>query len=131
MKTIPKQQPGLFDYESRMKTLERGPDPLARLNARIDWKIFRQDLERAVEKEARGPGGRPRHDVVMMFKVLVLQRYYNLSDEQTEYQLNDRLLFQKFLGLTLSDAVPDQKTDPAVSRSVDPERTGQTALQTI
>jgi len=110
MKTIPKQPPGLFDYESRMKKLERGSDPLARLNARIDWQIFRQDLERAVEKEARGPGGRPRHDVVMMFKVLVLQRYYNLSDEQTEYQINDRLSFQKFLGLTLSDAVPDQKT---------------------
>lgn len=110
MNTTPKQQPGLFDYESRMKTLERGPDPLARLNARIDWKIFRQDLERAVAKEARGPGGRPRHDVVMMFKVLVLQRYYNLSDEQTEYQINDRLSFQKFLGLTLSDSVPDQKT---------------------
>lgn len=110
MKTIPKQQPGLFDYESRMKTLDRGPDPLARLNARIDWKIFRKDLDRAVAKEARGPGGRPRHDVVMMFKVLVLQRYYNLSDEQTEYQINDRLSFQKFLGLTLSDSVPDQKT---------------------
>ena len=110
MKTIPKQQPGLFDYENRMKKLDRGPDPLARLNARIDWKIFRKDLERAVEKEARGPGGRPRHDVVMMFKVLVLQRYYNLSDEQTEYQINDRLSFQKFLGLTLSDSVPDQKT---------------------
>jgi transposase, IS5 family len=110
MNTIPTQQPGLFDYESRMKKLERGPDPLTRLNARIDWKIFRQDLERAVEKEARGPGGRPRHDVVMMFKVLVLQRYDNLSDEQTEYQINDRLSFQKFLGLTLSDSVPDQKT---------------------
>lgn len=110
MKTIPQQQPGLFDYDNRMKKLDCGPDPLARLNARIDWKIFRKDLERAVEKEARGPGGRPRHDVVMMFKVLVLQRYYNLSDEQTEYQINDRLSFQKFLGLTLSDAVPDQKT---------------------
>lgn len=110
MKTIPKPQPGLFDYDNRLKKLERGPDPLARLNARIDWTIFRQDLERASEKEARGPGGRPRHDVVMMFKVLVLQRYYNLSDEQTEYQINDRLSFQKFLGLTLSDSVPDQKT---------------------
>ena len=110
MNTIPKQQPGLFDYDNRMKKLDCGPDPLARLNARIDWKIFRKDLERAVEKEARGPGGRPRHDVVMMFKVLVLQRYYNLSDEQTEYQINDRLSFQKFLGLTLSDSVPDQKT---------------------
>ncbi len=66
MKTIPKQPPGLFDYDNRMKKLDRGPDPLARLNARIDWTIFRKDLERAVEKEARGPGGRPRHDVVMM-----------------------------------------------------------------
>ena len=110
MNTMPTQQPGLFDYDNRMKKLDRGPDPLARLNARIDWTIFRKDLERAVEKEARGPGGRPRHDVVMMFKVLVLQRYYNLSDEQTEYQINDRLSFQKFLGLTWSDSVPAQKT---------------------
>jgi IS5 family transposase len=110
MKTIPRQNPGLFDYENRMKKLGQGPDPLARLNARIEWEIFRRPLERAFEKEVKGPGGRPRHDVVMMFKVLVLQRYYNLSDEQTEYQINDRLSFQKFLGLTLSDGVPDQKT---------------------
>jgi IS5 family transposase len=46
----------------------------------------------------------------MMFKVLVLQRYYNLSDEQTEYQIKDRLSFQKFLGFWLADDVPDQKT---------------------
>ena len=110
MNTIPTQQPGLFDYDSRMKKLERGPDPLVRLNARIDWTIFRQDLERAVETEARRPGGRPRHDVVMRFKVLVLQRYDNLSDEQTEYQINDRFSFQQFLGLTWSDSVPDQNT---------------------
>jgi hypothetical protein len=110
MHTIPTQQPGLFDYDNRMKKLARGPDPLARLNARIDWTIFREDPERTVKKEARGPGGRPRQDVVMMSKVLVLQRYDNLSDEQTEYQINDRLSFQKFLGLTLSDSVPDQKT---------------------
>lgn len=110
MKTIQKQHPGLFDYENRMTKLSEGPDPLARLDKRIDWEIFRSALERAFEKEAQGPGGRPRHDVVMMFKVLVLQRYYNLSDEQTEYQINDRLSFQKFLGLSLSDGVPDQKT---------------------
>lgn len=110
MKTIPKPQPGLFDYDNRLKQLERGPGPLARLNARINGTIFRQDLERALEKAAWGPGGRPRHDVVMMFKVLGLQRDYNLSDEQTEYQINDRLSFQNFLGLTLSDSVPDQKT---------------------
>ena len=48
MKTIPNQQSGLFDYESRMKKLARGPDPLARRNARIDRKMLRKDLERAV-----------------------------------------------------------------------------------
>ena len=110
LNTIQKQQHGFFDYEHRMQKLEEGPDPLSRLNARIAWTIFRKDLERAVEKEAKGSGGRPRHDVVMMFKVLVRRRYYNLSDEQTEYQINDRLSFQKFLGLTWSDSVPDQKT---------------------
>jgi len=110
MKTISKQNPGLFDRENRMKELAEGPDPLTRLNARIPWEIFRPVLEKAFEKEAKGPGGRPRHDVVMMFKVLVLQRYYNLSDEQTEYQIKDRLSFQKFLGLWLADGVPDQKT---------------------
>jgi len=89
--------------------MERDP-PLERLDKRIDWELFRSDLETLVKKEAKGPGGRPRHDVVMMFKVLVLQRYYNLSDEQTEFQINDRLSFQKFLGLTLADDVPDEKT---------------------
>ena len=41
MKTIPKQNPGLFDYENRMKKLEEGPDPLARLSVRIAWEMFR------------------------------------------------------------------------------------------
>ena len=45
-----------------------------------------------------------------MFKVLVLQRIYNLSDDQTEYQINDRMSFMRFLGLGLEDRVPDAKT---------------------
>ena len=84
--------------------LDRGPDPLARLNARIGWMIFRQDLKRAVEQEARGLSGRFRHDhdMVMMSTVRVLQRYYNFSDEQSAYPINDRLSVQKFLELTWS-----------------------------
>ena len=81
-----------------MKKLGEGLDPLARPNARIDWRMFRPDLERDFEKEAKGPGGCPRHDVVLMFKILVLQRYYNLSEEQAEYQINDRLSFQNESG---------------------------------
>lgn len=45
-----------------------------------------------------------------MFKILILQRLYNLSDNQTEYQINDRMSFMRFLGLTLEDRIPDAKT---------------------
>ena len=45
-----------------------------------------------------------------MFKILILQRYYNLSDEQTEFQIKDRLSFLDFLGLQIGDDVPDEKT---------------------
>ena len=38
-----------------------------------------------------------------MFKVLILQRYYNLSDEQVEYQINDRMSFMRFLELTITE----------------------------
>lgn len=110
IKTIQKKYPGLFDYDQRLQKLGESEPPLDRLDKRINWEMFRGELEAFVNKEAKGPGGRPRHDVVMMFKILVLQRYYNLSDEQTEFQINDRLSFQKFLGLTLADDVPDEKT---------------------
>ena len=45
-----------------------------------------------------------------MFKILILQRYYNLSDDQIEYQINDRLSFIRFLKLTIADDIPDSKT---------------------
>src|SRR5215469_13858681 len=46
----------------------------------------------------------------MMFKILILQKIYNISDDQTEYQINDRLSFQRFIGIQLYDTVPDAKT---------------------
>jgi transposase, IS5 family len=45
-----------------------------------------------------------------MFKILILQRYFNLSDDQTEFQIKDRLSFMDFLNLELSDKIPDAKT---------------------
>jgi len=109
-KYIAKLVPGFFDYDQRLEKLSQASQPLERLDARIDWEMFRPTLETLILKQGKGPGGRPRHDLVMMFKILVLQRYYNLSDEQAEFQINDRLSFQKFLGMTLADTVPDQKT---------------------
>ena len=47
---------------------------------------------------------------MLLFKILILQRIYNLSDEATEYQIIDRLSFKNFLGLASGDKVPDQNT---------------------
>jgi IS5 family transposase len=67
-------------------------------------------LEGALRKESKGVGGRPPFDYLLMFKILILQRYYNLSDDQMEYQILDRMSFMRFLGLKISDKVPDAKT---------------------
>jgi len=61
-------------------------------------------------KERKSAAGRKAYDVVFMFKILILQRLYSLSDEQAEYQINDRHSFQRFLGLRLGTSVPDFST---------------------
>ena len=85
-------------------------DPLERLALVIDFELFRDELEAALARSDRAKGGRPPYDAVLMFKVLVLQTLYTLSDDQTEYQIRDRLSFMRFLGLALEDRVPDAKT---------------------
>jgi IS5 family transposase len=105
-----KKMRGLFDYEYQLELINKHQPPLAKLNAVIDWEMFRSSIEEAFAIEPKAPGGRPPFDRLMMFKILILQRYYNLSDEQTEFQIKDRLSFMQFLGLQIGDAVPDQKT---------------------
>lgn len=101
---------GLFDHDLRLSKLSKLGDPLERLANGIDFEQFRQLLEDHLIKPTKGKGGRPPYDYVLMFKILILQRYYNLSDDQIEYQINDRLSFMRFLGLTMADDVPDSKT---------------------
>jgi len=76
----------------------------------VDFEAFRPDLEKALAYSDGSKGGRPPFDPVQMFKILVIRTLNNLSDERTEYVINDRLSFMRFLGLGLSDRVPDAKT---------------------
>jgi transposase, IS5 family len=101
---------GFFDQDIRLSKLSQLGDPLERLNFGVDFELFRELLETSLQKQPKGKGGRPPYDYVLMFKILILQRYYNLSDEQTEYQINDRMSFMRFLGLTISDDIPDSRT---------------------
>ncbi len=102
--------PSLFAYEEQLEKINAHQPPLNKLDKVIDWELFRGPIEKALYTEPKGLGGRPSYDRVMMFKILVLQRYYNLSDEQTEFQIKDRLSFMQFLGIEIGDKVPDEKT---------------------
>ncbi len=104
------RQAGFFDGEERLRALSAAGDPLERLAAVVDFEVFRADLEATLARSDRAKGGRPPYDPVLMFKVLVLQTLYTLSDDQTEYQLKDRWSFMRFVGLALHDPVPDAKT---------------------
>jgi IS5 family transposase len=110
LKETPPMLTGLFDVEFRLQELDKGGDPLLKLNQTIDWEMFRPTLEIIRDTERKSAAGRPPFDAVLMFKILVLQSLYNLGDDATEYQIRDRLSFMRFLGLSLGDRVPDAKT---------------------
>jgi IS5 family transposase len=103
-------QTGLLDWQIRFKQLDQGGDPLPKIQTMVKWDLFRPLLGVVRDKERKSSAGRKPFDVVLMFKVLILQSLYNLSDEQTEFQIRDRLSFMRFLDLSLGEDVPDAKT---------------------
>ena len=111
-------QRGFFDLNRRYESLTAKNDPLVAIAAMVPFESFRPKLNAALikgelrrsEAERKSSAGRKPWDEVVIFKALVLQALYNLSDDQAEYQLRDRLSFMRFLGLELEDAVPDAKT---------------------
>ena len=108
-----KKQPtrGFFDEYEQLEKLSKLKDPLEKLNKKIDFDLFRATLNSIYQKtERKSEAGAKPYDYVLMFKVIILQRLYNLSDEQTEFQLNDRLTFKRFTGLEFSHRVPDTNT---------------------
>ena len=101
----------LFDAENAARKLSSIGNPLEKLDSVIDFEMFRSRLEESmVNRSIRSNAGARQYDVVMMFKVMVLRQYYNLSYEQTEYQIIDRGSFKRFLGLASGDKVPDANT---------------------
>jgi len=111
MKTFKRHRDyGFWDQDIRLSKLSHLGDPLEKLDKGVDFEIFRELLEDRLSNEPQGKGGRPPYDYVMMFKIMILQRYYNLSDDQVEYQINDRMSFMRFLKLSIADDIPDSKT---------------------
>lgn len=103
-------QLGFFDAENKYERLTELGDPLEKLNDVINWEMFREKLTAVCQKENYTKGGRPPIDVIIKFKASILRRLYNLSFDQIEYQINDRLTFMRFLGLGISEKVLDSRT---------------------
>ena len=103
-------QTGLFDWHERLGKLDKNEDPLLQLDKLIDWEQFRPTLEKIRKRKTKSSPGPKYYDVILMFKILIIQSLYNLSDDAVEFQILDRLSFMRFLKLGLGDRVPDSKT---------------------
>lgn len=84
----------------------RRADHLGQISGLIDWSA----IEGLLRPLRRGRLGRPPYPVLVLFKALLLQRWYGLSDEALEDALSDRLSFRRFVGLGLEEAIPDAST---------------------
>ena len=106
-------QMGFFDADRRLAKLSAKGDPLVAIAALVPWEAFRADIEAVVltaDAARKSKAGRKPTDALVLFRMLVLQALYNLSDEQIEYQVRDRLSFTRFLGLGFEESVPDGTT---------------------
>lgn len=102
---------GLFDEEFLLEN-QQTKWAAWKITGHIDIEFFHKPLEACFKKDKEkegNNGSRPSYDYVLMFKIVILQRYYELSDDGTEYAILDRLSFMRFLALTISHGVPDSK----------------------
>jgi IS5 family transposase len=96
-----------------LEALSAKGDPLEAIDRLVPWESFRAEIEAVVltpDELKKSSAGRKPFDAILMFRMLVLQALNNLSDEQVEYQVRDRLSFSRFLGLGIEDSIPDATT---------------------
>ena len=106
-------QLGFFDADKRLSTLSAKGDPLEAIDRLVPWESFRAAIEAVMltpDEKRKSSAGRKPFDAIVLFRMLVLQALNNLSDEQAEYQVGDRLSFTRFLRLGIEDSIPDATT---------------------
>jgi IS5 family transposase len=103
-------QRGFWDEQQRVAKLREKKPVLKRLSESIPWELFRPLLDKGYTQERKSNAGRKRIDPLILFKMLVLQQLFNLSDEEIEFQVNDRRSFEEFVGLGVMNVIPDATT---------------------
>ena len=103
-------QRGFWDDQQRVAKLQKKKPVLKRLADSIPWESFRPLLDKGYAHERKSNAGRKRIDPLILFKMLVLQQLFNLSDLELEFQVNDRRSFEEFVGLGVMNSIPDATT---------------------
>ncbi|WP_233128812.1 transposase [Synechococcus sp. 8F6] len=104
---------GFWDEQQRVAKLQEKKPVLTRLAETIPWESFRPLLDKGYSQERKSNAGRKRIDPLILFKMLVLQQLFNLSDEEIEFQVNDRRSFEEFVGLGVMNDIPDARQSPS------------------
>lgn len=92
-----------FALKEKFSKVRKLRSKLSEMNALLNWEAFASLFPK---KETTR--GRPAYNTILMLKCLFLQSWYNISDEELEFQINDRLSFQEFLGFPKN--IPDYST---------------------
>lgn len=100
----------LFADQEREAKLNKLGDALQVMEQYVDFSALAAEVDRAAPRPSRERGGRPPFPTEMMVRVLLIQQLHNLSDEQMEFHLLDRLSYQRFVGLRSSSQIPDRTT---------------------
>ncbi|OQS25446.1 IS5 family transposase [Chromobacterium haemolyticum] len=100
----------LFAADHHRQKIDRLGDPLSEIEQHIDFAALAAQIDRVAPRQVSPQGGRPPFPTETMVRILVLKRLYNLSDEQMEYQLLDRMSYQRFCGLSHAVNIPDRTT---------------------
>jgi IS5 family transposase len=103
-------QRGFWDDQQRVAKLQEKKPVLKRLADSIPWESFRPLLDKGYAHERKSNAGHKRIDPLILFKMLVLQQLFNLSDQELEFQVNDRRSFEEFVGLGVMNSIPDATT---------------------
>ena len=93
--------------EERTQALENGF--LAKVDKCVNWLKLRTLINKKYTKTQNAVGN-PAYDSLMLFKILLLEQWYGLSDYQVEERINDSISFTKFIGLGFEHTAPDHST---------------------
>ena len=103
-------RPSLFAAQERDAKRNKLGDVLQMLDRHVDFVALAAEVDRAVPRPDRSRGGRPPFPTEVMVRILLLQQLFNLSDEQMEFQLLDRMSFLRFTRLADTSQIPDRTT---------------------